>query len=276
MSVNFKNLNKLFTQEDRYNIHKILGFTSLIHFIYRIKLWIEYGNMNFDSTIFTPLSLTPHLLLSLSSLLIKIPTKRNTNLPLIYPEFRLHSIIFAIRSIIIILCIWCGDKVLRTFIVILTMILADQATEYYKNLNNGTTTRDMPNNLKGKSIIKYLYAVSQFIGTAQCIHSTRIDQIFLILIPIQVGAFLKTLARKNILTTNGVNFYYIITLLIPYIYTYTTNLKDNSHLTGLEKHIMTLFVIILRFKYNFNKYLLWSIVSLIYLITLFHNNIFTI
>jgi len=268
LKFNTNNLYKLFTHEDHYNVHKICGILCLVHFIYRISLWFSTKNMQFDSSIITPLSLLPHACLSLSSLLIKLPSKRNTNIPLIYPEFRLHSIIFAFRSIIIMLIIWFNNPYLnitRPFIVILTMLLADKSTSYYKNLENGTTTRNMPNELKGKSLIKDFYGLSQLIATAQCIHSTRIDQIFLILIPIQVGALLKTLARKGILTTNGVNFYYIVTLLFPYLYTQTTNVIDVSPLSGIQKHIMTACIMFLRFNYNINKYILWYVVNLAYL-----------
>ena len=263
MSINIKNLYKLNTKEDYFNGHKILGIYCMVHFIIRCILWIKTGNMQFDSSRYTFLSIIPHLHLSISSLIFKLPHNRNKLIPIMYPEFRLHSIIFALRSIIITLLFWFNKQYLyelRAVIVILTMLLSDFATSHFEDY--GTTTRDMPNNLQGRSFIRYFYAISQIIGTMHCLFSTKIDQVFIILIPIQIGAFLKTLAKKGIINTNNVNFLYILTLLTNFIYSRTNNILETGFLTGTEKHSLTILFCFFRFYYNTNKYLLWNIIIL--------------
>jgi len=267
--VNLINLYKLNTKEDHYNLHKIFGSLTLLHLIIRCYLWITDGYMHFDNGWITPISLIPHIFLSLSSLIFYLPETRNYTYATIYPEFRLHSIIFAMRSIIIVFLFWLGNDYLyyfRCLIVLLTMILADLSTLFYKNKNYKTTTREMPNPLPQNIYIKYFYSISQVMGTMHCIFSTKVDQIFIILIPIQVAALLKTLNKKNIISTKEVNIYYIILLLSNFLYSRTNILPELGNLTGYEKYFITFLFCLLRFKFNINKYILWSIVISIYYI----------
>ena len=267
--VNSNHFYKLFTKEDHLNIHKIFGLLSLVHLLIRCYFWISCGYMHLDSYI-TPLTLIPHILLSFSSLFFRLPDKRNYAYATIYPEFRWHSIIFAMRSIIIVFLFWLGDKYLyygRCLVVLLTMILADLATYNYKDKNYQTTTRSMANPLPQNIWIKYFYAISQVIGTMHCIFSTKVDQVFIILIPIQVSALLKTLNKKNIISTSEVNIYYIILLLTNFLYSRTNILPELGKLNGYQKHSLTFIWCLLRFKFNCNKYILWSLVFFIYYYT---------
>ena len=70
---------KLITKHDPFHIHKILGVLVLLHYAYRFVLLFR---------------------LSWSSLLLPLPSKRNFSEPMIWPEFRLHSIVFATRHIV--------------------------------------------------------------------------------------------------------------------------------------------------------------------------------
>jgi hypothetical protein len=272
--VNFQNFYKLNTREDHFNLHKIFGSITLLHLIIRCSFWIIDGYMHLDNINanshykwLTPISLIPHIFLSLSSLLFHLPENRNYSYATIYPEFRLHSIFFAMRSIIIVFLFWLGKDYLyyfRCLVVLLTMLCADLATYFYSDKNYKTTTREMPNPLPQNIFIKYFYAISQVIGTMHCIFSTKVDQVFIILIPIQVAALLKTLNKKNIISTAEVNLYYIILLLSNFLYSKTNILPELGNLDGYQKHTITILFCILRFKYNINKYLLWSIVFCIY------------
>ena len=100
-----------------------------------------------------------------------------------------------------------------------------------------------------------------------CIFSTKVDQVFIILIPIQVAALLKTLNKKGIISTSEVNIYYILLLLSNFLYSRTTILPELGSLYGYQKHTMTFLFCLLRFRFNCNKYILWSIVFCIYYIT---------
>lgn len=266
--VKVKNLYKLYTKEDSFHFHKTCGIICLIHFLLRMWFWIKYGNMLFNHSIMTPISMLPHYFLSLSSLQFSISSNRNRLHPIMYPEFRIHSVLFALRSIVIVIIMWENKyQFLRSFIVIIIMICADLTSKHFEE-NNGTTIRDMPNHFIYDKYMRLFFSVSQIYGTAQCIWSTKIDQVFIILIPIQIGAFLKTLAKKNIITTNGVNFYYTLLLLSNYIYSRTTNLPELGHLNGYWKHSIVFIVCVLRLYYNVNKYFLWGIVIIFYFSTM--------
>lgn len=96
---------KLFTHEDRYGIHKVLGVFCLGNYIYRFALMLfgdPTAGMGSHSTSLWPvLSLVPHALLSLSSLLFAtVPRERVVARPMIWQEFRAHNIIFGLRSLI--------------------------------------------------------------------------------------------------------------------------------------------------------------------------------
>ena len=92
-------LQKLFTKEDPVHIHKTLGIVSLLHFFYRFYLLFYHGSMFLNSHLDVGM-VSLHGCLSVSSLAFHIPKKRHSTLPMIYPEFRLHSILFGLRSVV--------------------------------------------------------------------------------------------------------------------------------------------------------------------------------
>ena len=162
---------KLNTREDAryFHIHKIFGIYVLFHFAYRFYNFLTYPNhdMQFKNDIFTYFNIAIHALLSGSSLIFHIPNNRVGKAPMIWTEFRMHSIIFAYRSLIaMVICLMYYTngklnnqtlfneylvKTLRGVNVLSTIVLADVATVYYKKLairNNdkeyATTMRGMP------------------------------------------------------------------------------------------------------------------------------------
>ena len=77
-------VRKLFTEEDKYFIHKILGFLSLISFVYRYFYVMPSSNsLGFENNLFSYLSLTLHMLLSTSSLIFHVLTYRIPEKPLV-------------------------------------------------------------------------------------------------------------------------------------------------------------------------------------------------
>lgn len=132
------NVHKLITKEDGHfgHIHKFIGIAALAHYAYRSYLLMTTGSMQFDASIFTLSCILLHMVLSASSFIFKIPNNRINSAPMIYPEFRLHSIIFAYRSLIVMLLMWASkrwDTVLplyfRGVVVMLTMVAADAVTK---------------------------------------------------------------------------------------------------------------------------------------------------
>ena len=156
------NLYKLFTHEDAvyYNLHKILGFSVLINYIFRTYNFFQTENnsLGFNGSFITLGSICLHMLLSGTSFIFKIPLKRNYSMPMIWPEFRIHSVLFAYRSLLIMLLLWLEQQkfiqntilfeLMRNMCVILTLYFADITTAYYKNKQilskDDSTMRSMP------------------------------------------------------------------------------------------------------------------------------------
>ena len=204
INIRAHNIPKLVTKEDFNHAHKILGILCLIHNIYRLYLFSTTGTMKFDDSAFTFLSIAAHFILSISSLIFKIPDTRIRSSPMIYPEFRLHSILFASRSLAVMLLLYFTRKYdavaphyFRGLIVLATLYLADAITNSFKD--QGKTMRAMPFPdyipQPARDLLNRFYSVSQIFATAQIIFSIGLDEPFLVLFPIQIAAFLMTCVR---------------------------------------------------------------------------------
>ena len=77
-------VRKLFTNEDKYNIHKLFGAFALFSFAYRYFYLLPlYGDLGFSGTMFDNITLISHFILSSSSLLFHVLDKRIVERPLI-------------------------------------------------------------------------------------------------------------------------------------------------------------------------------------------------
>lgn len=252
-------IKKFFTHEDYYNVHKTLGAVSLIHFIYRFARIYKHGNAGFDDTNVYYVVLL-HGLLSMSSMIFRIPTNRVKKQPMIYPEFRLHSILFALRSLIVMY--FFDNRIARSLTVVGTLVGADIVTHFLKK---DTTMRGMPFSDNVTPAFRHglntFYSISQVMATMNMLLSKNIDSPFLVLFPIQIAALLMTCVRKGILGADGWHFLYTVSLLLNYIRGMYFSVAD---IYGLCKYmiIVTLFCL-LRFKFHVNKYVLWVCVILL-------------
>lgn len=257
--MNINNLYKLFTHEDQLHIHKIAGMTCLINFIYRFVLLLINKTMDLNNYHAMYLIII-HGFLSVSSLIFRISNNRIKSGPMIYPEFRLHSICFAMRSIICYLIMYNNltyNLELRIGVCFLTMIFADIITYYYKK---ETTMRAMPfdKNIQetDKKNITYFNSSQQIYATLFMLGS--LETIFCPLFAIQIAAFLMTLVRKSIITTNLWHILYSLSLMIN-IFAICTITPSNLLIFSLcAKTFM-----FLRCK-NVSKYILWTIMFGIY------------
>lgn len=273
--------HRLFTHEDKhyYHAHKIIGGVVLIHFIYRIWLFLNYKNMFFDASSYTTLFwILLHFSLHITSFQFVIPTHRNKTYTIIWPEMRIHTMLFAYRSLITMLIIWLRlnefispllDKIIRPFIVLGTIAAADYTTYYYKYIKkkvsiNDSTMRGMPYPSyvpKWYTILhNYFYSISQVFATMYILNSKSMESIFLLLIPIQTAPFGMTLVKKGIINQGGWHLYYSISLLINFVYS-IFKFDDTSDDFFKYKTLLVIYFIISRFIYHKNKYLLWSLIS---------------
>ena len=103
MGIKTRNLFKLASKEDPIHLHKILGISCLINYVYQFYQLFIYGSMYLKDNPYTPLLMGIHACLSLSSFIFHVPLNRHKGLPMIYKESRLHAIVFSLRSVV---CTW--------------------------------------------------------------------------------------------------------------------------------------------------------------------------
>ena len=264
-----RNLFKLVTREDPNFIHKFFGLSCLVNFIYQFSYLALYGRMNLADNIHTPILLMIHGGLSLSSLIFHVPLNRHKGAPMIYKEFRLHSIVFALRSVL------CGlvfyfklDLFYNIIIINLTMMSADIITKLFKAETK--TMRGMPfgKDLKEdeKKQVTDMHSSQQFGATIFMM--TNIEGAFSPLLAIQIAAFLMTLVRKSIISELDWHRLYAVSLWLN-IFVYWS---------FLESPMLALYVIYgvyifyyARITYRFNKYFIWN--AILYSIYYFDNYI---
>ena len=255
--INFENIYKLFTKEDSMNLHKILGSIVLMNFIYRYSHFFYKGNMNFTSII-DVFILFLHGILSISSLVFHISNTRNPQQPMIYPEYRMHSIVFTLRSVACCLVFFYNYHFIYTIIICASTILsADLITIYYNySGKNGKTMRNMPfdNSIsfKEQNKITFMQSCSQIGATLYMFGN--IDSAFSPLFAIQLAAFLMTMVRKGIIDSYMWHFIYSLSLWINYIL--ITSFTPGYFVLLQILFNFHCFVI---FHYRIHKYIAWTI-----------------
>lgn len=244
----------LFTKEDRFHIHKILGLLCLLNYILQIGHSLIYG-----TTYRLDITLWPHFLLHLSTFIFHVRAKRTSQSKrtkyMIWSEMRWHALIFAYRAILV---MWFPEY--RVPIVFLAMFLADVASKLTGD-SNETTVRG----IKGKqrsfmsTLYGSLFSSSQLGATILCLGlfdgEIRNILVFFALIPIQLSSFLMTLVRKNLCNPSMWTYVYTLTLLLNYFFYFvefkTLNIVPYSvGVFLLRKYIFT---------GKYMKYPLWAL-----------------
>ena len=202
-----------------------------------------------------------HALLSATSFQFKIPQSRNQASPMIYPEFRLHNLLFSYRSILCALFFYYRLPITYNIIVCyLTMIGADIVTYYYKD---GTTMRGMQFDLDvpedAKQTITIFHSKMQLCATTYMIGN--IDSAFSPLFAIQFSSFLMTLVRKNIIKKNHWHLLYGLSLMINVFVYYSLS---------FDYIVFQLFTFkmfsYMRFTQQQNKYVCWTLIYVMFLL----------
>ncbi len=270
---------KLVTHEDgrHFHVHKILGLFSFCHYFYRFFCFCFTGSMGFDNSLLTLICICVHALLSGTSLLFKIPENRVRGKPMIWPEFRLHSILFAWRSVLPMLFIWFSSHVAQigpfhqpfcALSVFLTMILADFTSSHYKKRGTlqpeNTTMRMMPfpdhTSERLIAAVNFYYSVCQVLATLTVLYATDYPRLLMVMFPIQIAAFLMTLVRKSIISGGTWHVLYAISLGLNYVYA----IADDQSLP-IDYWLFATFFCVFRFAFNANKYVLWGFIAVLFL-----------
>lgn len=251
---------KLFTHEDVFNIHKILGFLALIHFIYRYFYVLPTTNtLGFGRNyLFDTCCLALHLALSYSSIIFNVLKHRIPERPLIiYQEYRLHAMVFTTRAVLVSLFGMYNYLIpteyhyyILTLLILSISIIVDLIT--YKFGTPGITAVRNNNDSSIKPL-RLAYAYYQFIamGSHLLLNPKMCDLGFNGIIAIQSSAFLMTLKRKSIIRWYSHAFWYTFALILSSYYIWYV--KNTSFMV----YILCLFII--RVKFNVSKYIIWSI-----------------
>jgi hypothetical protein len=299
----YKMRQPLFTNHDKYHLHKILGFGCLFNFFLRIYWLVVFGSMyiyaDSQTSLLIPIA---HLTLSLSSIIFQVPQTRLNSKIIIWKELQLHNMIFTSRSAIImiysIICIRNNININSKYyylyqigklaLIVLHHMLADYITLKY-NMNEKTTTRDINwENISDnvKSLVKKYYAICQILAINALIltdnekfGSGAIESAFLIMFPIQLSTFLMTLVRKSIISNISWHIFYGLSLLSPFLIVINTingatesATEGNKNKLEFAKIYLPILYIIFRLEYNFNKYYLMFHVFTINMYIQYKNN----
>jgi hypothetical protein len=261
------NVYKLATKDDPIHIHKMLGIIALCNFIYRYYLLFMYKSM-FLHTPTSYLMLVIHACLSVSSLIFHISQNRHLKLPMIYPEFRMHSIVFALRSIVC--CVVHTINIDGSYTLyitmgacILTMIAADLITRHYKFTSATTTMRAMPYPthipIEEQLKITDFYSVQQISATLFMLLNA--ETAFSPLFAIQIAPFLMTLVRKGIITSYTWHILYSLALLINIWCLITVSYSSIIMIT-----IIAWVFVNVRRRIRVSKYMLWIAMFIMYIL----------
>ena len=210
--MSLENWPKLITNEDPYHIHKILGACCLANFVYRWTCLFRYGTMYLDNPL-GAYTLALHAALSMTSLVFHLPRLRHPSKPMIYPEFRAHSILFAGRSVVVCYIYYAGlDYRYAMLTCFAVMYLADRITAHYRS--NSRTMRNMPFDPivpeEQQQAIVAMHSRMQIGATVFMIGN--MNTAFGPLLAIQMAAFLMTLVRKGILHAQTWHLIYSVLL----------------------------------------------------------------
>lgn len=279
LEYNKTKISKLVTHEDKFHIHKFMGTISILNYFY---LFFDcfYSGATADMSIrsvdtgFIVLTWV-HAALSLSALQFLIPRTRTGILPMIWQEFRAHSIIFAVRSFIIVNVIYfcnldanavdnrnaglpiVANTLVRGMFVLVAMKLADISTARLRENRKETTTATMPYwsgcSPQLQSAIKYFYTHSQFMATTTCLFS-KVPYILAVAFPIQIASFLMTLVRKQIISAFWYHALYGGSLAVVYL----INAADPALYPISLLGAMMMYI---RIQLKLNKYALWILTA---------------
>lgn len=215
---------RLLTRHDPYHIHAILGLLALCHYVWRIARWHIVG-IAFSSS-WDVACVTIHGWLPLASLFLHVPNIRNKKDPMIWKEFRMHSILYGWRHVLAcsasILNLWPTGLIARIALkwafIASTMVAADFITQKLGSPTERTTNAMpypswVPQEIR--TAIKDRYVAAQFAATAMCLYDRDDGFVaFIPLIGIQSAAFCMTLVRKGLLTSRGYHLIYSAALVL--------------------------------------------------------------
>lgn len=256
-------LKKLFTKEDKTQVHKILGLLALISYCYRYFYVLPTtGTLGFTGTSFDYWTLVLHFMLSASAMIFHVVERRIVSNPLIiYQEYRLHAIVFTAKACLVSviglnlhLMSNTTAKIVMTLFTLSTHGLVDYITSLFGTPGISTVRNDDNGTLAELKLFFSFYQVMAM-ASMLIVDDNLCDLGFNALIAIQSSAVLMTLKRKSLIRSSSHLFWYSLALFLSLAYMW----KAMGPMFFLK--IAALFT--LKIELNLNKYLMWGTYALV-------------
>eukprot|EP00009_Paramoeba_aestuarina_P003920 CAMPEP_0201523442 /NCGR_PEP_ID=MMETSP0161_2-20130828/19880_1 /ASSEMBLY_ACC=CAM_ASM_000251 /TAXON_ID=180227 /ORGANISM="Neoparamoeba aestuarina, Strain SoJaBio B1-5/56/2" /LENGTH=385 /DNA_ID=CAMNT_0047922557 /DNA_START=196 /DNA_END=1353 /DNA_ORIENTATION=+ len=256
------------TKEDRFHIHKTLGFLSLCSFFYRyFYCYLKDGNLGFNgpdspTAWFDWVSMAVHICLAFSSILFRVPKKRIMHKPMvIYEEYRQHAMVFCSRCLAVFSICYLFPSAPSYCVPLAVMahhLLADRITNLWGTPNHTAVRANAARADTSKDFYRHIakfYSLYQFLAIASHIlpNERLADLGFNALIAIQSSAFMMTLYRKRIVRGRTHLTVYSLCLVISAFHI--------VRLIGLSVTLLTILTFLIRVNLPrnlSNKYVVWS------------------
>ena len=266
---------RLISKEDPFHIHKTLALACLCSFVWR---YMHTGRSDkTDMAFLTHPELTIptvllHFLLTASAFVFKIPQRRIRDGSRIWPEYRMHALIFLTRSLVVMVRYWYEDRYhlprwydFNFFAVLATLAAADGASYSVRTAQSNSVR-----NLETHPAVRYFFSVTQFQATsALLMGQRRYAMCFLIVAVVQLTPFMATLRRKNLLGRQWMVFLYGVLLvfsgIIGNLYSpgATVIEKRVSFVFGYVAALWRMLPLPKAVRWLQNKYLIWCTLGLL-------------
>lgn len=215
-------LSRLVTTEDPFHCHKIIAVVCVLNFVLQLKCrdiedWTDISDVctTYEGEMFELIYFVPHVLLPLTSFFFHLPQRRVPGR--LWPEYRLHVLIFSMRHIAYLLLEWARLRYNTKFpsqinigVTFTTLAFADIASSWW-----GTKQSPTIRNFTVHPAVKVFLSWTQIKVTLATMRYARLGMAtqFGCLLIIQLNPFLMTLVRRGILSASTSEYIYSGVLL---------------------------------------------------------------
>ncbi|CAB9519807.1 expressed unknown protein [Seminavis robusta] len=261
-------IQKLFTSKEEshvFHVHKILGVTALISYVYRFA-HLGDNDGNFGPNIGTLVFIFHHWFLNGSSFVFAIPHRRIRDGGFrIWPEYRWHSLMFATRNLAGMLLIWYEQTRQVTqphyFMDWLIVLGTCAGADYGSYLQGDSRSNTVRGTTYSDPYGKWFASEMQFNLTALSLIGARRYTMHLVgVVIIQLNSFLMTLRRKNVASHEVLTAGYGLLLVIGFWIGVMED--DYTELMYPVGTIGSMAVILRMGPLHLNKYILWTVLWL--------------
>jgi len=272
-----------------------MNFIARFFFIFSKGDAFPYSHNNINHLAFDIICVLLHAALPISSLLLPLPVRRNFNNPMIWPEFRWHSLIFASRHIIATIYWLIVNNVqserpanksyddlvsmdtpsfmIMLVLVHMTLWSASKVSESIGSTENRTTNAMPYDKMVPPGEIlraKKVYTYAQFMATA-FVFINNPTMAWIPLCGIQSAPFLMTLVRKGKCAAPTYHCVYAWSLVVPlFVLRRVISSSKNSDDGGITiriganlVYVMGAMSFTLRTKFRLRKHFVWLVSPLI-------------